>query len=64
MNLTQCEQEMKKYVNVLQDVKGQGRGYIARCPNKEFHSRNDNKRSFAITIVKLKNKIKISLANT
>ena len=52
MNLTQCEQEIKKFVNVLEDVKGQGRGYIARCPNKEFHSKNDNKRSFAIAIVK------------
>ena len=52
MNLTQCEQEIKKYINVLDDVTGQGRGYIARCPNKEFHSKNDNKRSFAIAIVK------------
>ena len=34
MNLTQCEQEIKKYINVLDDVTGQGRGYIARCPNK------------------------------
>ena len=52
MNYTQAKQEIKKFVNVLQDVKGQGRGYIARCPNKEFHSKNDNKRSFAIAIVK------------
>ena len=51
MNIQQCEKEVKKYLNVLDNVSQQGgRTWIAQCPNKEMHTNNDRKRSFSIAI--------------
>ncbi len=51
MNIQQCEIEVKKYLDVLENVSQQGgRTWIAQCPNKEMHSNNDRKRSFTIAI--------------
>ena len=52
MKLSQCEREVKKYLNVLDNVNQLGGNtWIAKCPNKELHEHNDRKRSFTIAIV-------------